>query len=243
MADPSHKSSIADNRTAFADYQGPKGGLEFSGRLTTALAKKGWKTADLARESGVPAKRLSDYVRGPKVPSAEYLFPMAAALDVSAEWLALGVEPQPPKGLAVQDADDADWIWVPRFDLRRLNDEGKGAPIDTSPMRKDWLKATVGFSSELWVAAMLADYPAAEIEEGDLVFCREIEPVELQDRQLCLFRVNGALLIARYSAHPTNAPRPGDGIGEVYVMFSQIGTGDDQYVPVARILAKFLQRF
>lgn len=205
--------------------------------MASSLAKKGWKPADLARFSGVPAKRISDYLKGPKVAGAEYLFPIADQLDVSAEWLALGREaPHRPNPLRV--ADDVDWEWIPRFDLRELSDVGKGEAIDRTPFRRDWLATTLGTSVELWLAAILSDYPAHDLFEGDLVFCREAEPVELLDGQLILWRINQGLTIARYSVR---AGVGGTGPnGESLVTISEVSP--EQYVPVARILGKLVKR-
>lgn len=195
----------------------------------------------LSRETGVAENTLRDALkRGPS--KTEIAFKIARALGITLDQLLTGVR-SAPAGSALVEVDEADWIRVPRFDLSRLNDEGKGSPIEETPFRKDWLKATVGFASEIWLASMLTEYKAAGIAEGDLVFCREVEPVELRDRQLCLFRVNGRLTIARFSEHSPAVSRAGDNLGEVYINASYIGTDDDQYVPVARILAKFLQRF
>lgn len=67
-----------------------------------------------------------------------------------------------------------------------------------------------------------------------MVFCREIEPVELIDGYVCIFRINQGLKVARYSV------RPREMVDEDVVTSSEVS--EDQFVPVARILGKLLQR-
>lgn len=240
MADPSLKSSIADNKTTFADYQALESGNSFKDRLLQAVTEKGWKSVDLARESGVPGKRISDYLKGPKVPSAEYLFPIADALGVSAEWLALGRIAN-RAGLGLLSVDDAEWVWVPRFDLREIRDEGKAPAVDTTPFRKDWLTSTLGTAAELWLAAMLTEYEPRGLAEGDLVFCREIEPVELLHGHLCFFRLGQGIIVGRYALRPDpSMVKAGDNL----VAPEDIGTDEGKFIPIARILGKLgVQRF
>jgi len=143
----------------------------------------------------------------------------------------------------VQDVDETDFDMVPRFDLRELGDEGKGAPLERIPLRKDWLHRMLGTSSELWLTTLLSDYPPKGLEEGDLVFCREIEAQELTEGNICLFRINGGIVIARYSFLRPVEFAQGIPVHDNYVVTpTQIGALDDMYVPIARILGKWVQR-
>ncbi len=201
------------------------------------MADKGWKNKDLSRESGVPEKRISDYLRSGKVPSAEYLFPLAEALDVSAEWLALNKRPKPPAAPAI-GVEDAEWEQVPLFDLRELTDTGKGEAQSWTPFRKDWLNRNLGTAFDLYLVRLLSDYHSRtgdrDLQEGDLVFCREITPIELQDGHVVIWRREQGLKVARYSL------RQRELVQEDVITPEEVG--DDLFVPIARILGKFLQR-
>ncbi|SCW61383.1 hypothetical protein SAMN02927924_01660 [Sphingobium faniae] len=165
------------------------------------------------------------------------MFPIAEALDVPAEWLALNRRPKTQTS-AVIDADDAEWERVPFFDLRNITDTGKGPVQSWTPFRKDWLNRTLGTASELYLVRLLSDYHSRlgdkDLYEGDLVFCRECEPTELVDGYIVIWRRENGLKVARYSLRPRER-------GEEDVITPD-EVSDDQFVPIARILGKFLQR-
>lgn len=207
----------------------------FKDRLAAAMDDKSWGNKDLSEASGVPAKRISDYLRTGKVPSAEYLFPIAEALDVPAEWLALNRRPK-LSASPVSSIDDAEWESVPFFDLRNVTDTGKGKAQSWTPFRKDWLNRTLGTSFDLYLVRLLSDYQSRngdrDLSEGDLVFVREITPGELADGHVVIWRREGGLTVARYSVR---ARDEGDVIHPQEV-------ADDQFVPICRIYGKFLQK-
>ena len=107
-----------------------------------------------------------------------------------------------------------------------------------TPFRKDWLNRTLGRWSELYLVHLLSGYEsrdgASDLEAGDLVFCTEITPAELIDGNVCIFRREGALKVARYSVR-----RPDRDEGDV-VMPEEIS--NEEFVPVCRILGRFAQR-
>lgn len=65
-------------------------------RLEQAFAASGLSQAELARISGIDRGSISLYLSGRYRPKADKLLRLAAALDVSAEWLT-GVESTPPE--------------------------------------------------------------------------------------------------------------------------------------------------
>lgn len=58
---------------------------EFGRRIYQLMLKKGWRQADLARESGLPRDSISTYVRGTVRPTDESLKKVAKALGVEKE--------------------------------------------------------------------------------------------------------------------------------------------------------------
>lgn len=236
MNNPKNQSALSDKQSAFHS-QAALSDYTFGMRMKSLLGEH--DMAWLSRETGIATSTLSDIGRG-KTPRADKAVAIARALDSSVEFLMHGAVLAPQPGFAPVEVNNADWVVISRHDLRQIDDHGKGEPLDPTPFRKDWLNATLGISYGLWLAAMLADYAPSGLAEGDLVFCQDIQPVDLIDGHLCFFRINGAILTARYSVRPrTGIAQVGDRLGENIVTASEIGTGDDQFVPVARILAKF----
>lgn len=210
--------------------------MEFAARLRAAITSVGWKDAEVARRANMSTSALSRYTNGQSFPNSEQLFPLCDALSIDPRWLINGTVP--PRASALADAQDAEWESVPFFDLREMSDTGKGEPQSWTPFRKDWLNRTLGTSFDLYLVRLLSDYRSRtgdrDLLEGDLVFCREIEPVELVDGYVCIFRRDQGLKVARYSL------RPAERVDEDVITSAEIG--DDLFVPVARILGKFLQR-
>ena len=182
----------------------------------------------------MPTSSLSRYRKGEGVPKSDHLFPLADALGVDPRWLVSGV--QSPSHLV--SADDAEWENLPFFDLRDITDTGKGPALSWTPFRKDWLNRALGTASELYLVQLLSDYHSRlgdrDLREGDLVFCQECEPIDLVDGYVVIWRRDQGIKVARYSL------RSRERIEEDVITPSEVG--DDQFVPVARILGKYLQR-
>jgi hypothetical protein len=77
------------------------------------------------------------------------------------------------------DANDADWVEVPEFNLGDLTDDGKGASIGSTIWRRDWLYMSFNDSSDLWIARMLAAAPSLRLPAGTPLFCKDQKPGEL----------------------------------------------------------------
>lgn len=81
----------ADNIPLETDTQADTFAAQFSIRLRKCAGEKGWKQADLSRESGVNRKRISEYWRGKQSPSRDNLLSISRALGVNPHWLSGGV--------------------------------------------------------------------------------------------------------------------------------------------------------
>lgn len=207
-------------------------------RLVEALNGRTLKW--LAEKTDISESTLGDYVRK-GISRADYAVKIARALDRSVEWLVTGRDTA--RKSALMAAEEADWVEIDEYDLRELTDVGKGPPHNASPFRRDWLNQTLGTASGLWLARLLSDYPAAGLAEGGLVFCVDVTPAELLEGQLCLFRVNGGLIVGRFSYRTPGAVlAAGDRLGEAIVTSSEIGAEEGRYIPVARILGSFIRR-
>ena len=210
--------------------------MGFGERIRQRAAEMDLNAADLARAAGIKKQSMTGYWNGERFCGSEKLFALSDALKVDARWLISGTGADRSSQLV--DIDDADWESVPFFDFRDITDEGKGPAVYWTPFRKDWLNRTLGRWTELYLVQLLSGYEsrdgASDLDAGDLVFCTEITPAELVDGNVCIFRREGALKVARYSVR-----RPDRDEGDV-VMPEEIS--NEEFVPVCRILGRFAQR-
>lgn len=190
----------------------------------------------LAEASGLSPSSISDYMKG-RSPRIDAALKIARALDVDLEWL-FGDQDQrrrldhaPDKGLLI-DVNDADWVEVPEYSTYEIDERGKLSPITTTIMRKDWLYASLGDTSGIWITRAPSRYDPLGIDVGSMLFCKD-HP--LGERMIhgahYLFRVNGGIVIARFALR--------DGGDEETVLARDIGREEDQYQVVAHVIGEF----
>lgn len=190
---------------------------------------KGLTQKALSESSGVPAARINEYWKGPKEANPRYLFAIASALGVSAEWLVLG---RGPKSNRLIDANDADFVDVPEYDLRNMQDDGKGEPIGSTTFRRDWLYVTLNDSSDLWVARMLAPNLQLQLPAGTPLFCKDQKPGDpMIEGVHYFFRVNGGIVLAKFTFR-------GAGLytGETVATPIDMERDEDQHFVIAKVL-------
>jgi len=129
---------------------------------------------------------------------------LAQALDVSVEWLISGTAPEPGHGLIA--ADEADWVFVPRLQLHEFTETGKPEPIETVPLRRDWLNRTIYTASNLFITVLPAHTLEAVGDEGDPILCRDA--THHNEEGVYLYFWDGVPVVRRF-----NIPRPGQ-LGE-----------------------------
>jgi len=204
-------------------------------RLVELLSGRdfGW----LSEKTGIPASTLSDYVQK-GISKADNAVKIADAFGVTVDRLLTGRVVEQHVAPPVVAIDDAEWVSIPYFDLRNISDTGKGEPLSWTPFRKDWLNRTLGTAAELYLVRLLSDYESRrgdkDLYEGDLVFCRECEPSDLVDGYIVIWRREQGLKVARYSLQ-SREREEGD------VIYGD-EVSDDQFVPIARVLGRLLQR-
>ncbi|MFZ5699718.1 MAG: helix-turn-helix domain-containing protein [Pseudomonadota bacterium] len=177
---------------------------------------------------GIPSSTAANYWHGKRSWPSEVIPSLADVLNTDVETLLRGRR----AGLLV-DANDADWVDVPEYSLFEIDELGKLAPIVTSKMRKDWLYASLGETSGLWMAAAPARYEALGIEPMTMIFCKDHRPGERMIHGVhYLFRINGGVIIARFALREDASEEP-------TVLPRDIGHDDDQHQVVARIVGQF----
>lgn len=85
---------------------------KFQERLNRALYLRNMKPVDLAERTGMSKPRISQYTNGVYVPKADALFKLAAALEVSPEWLRGLDVPMEPQMIPTQQQIDE---WEKKF--------------------------------------------------------------------------------------------------------------------------------
>lgn len=106
------------------------------------------------------------------MPAADTAIKIAQALEVTTEFLFSGENASGANPLMA--ADQADWVMVPRYRLGDFTETGKPEPIETIPIRKDWLNQTARVASKLWLTDLPSTVDAIG-EEGDPILCRDAE--------------------------------------------------------------------
>lgn len=108
---------------------------EFGRRIYNLMVAKGWTQSELARQSGLPRDRISNYVRGVALPTPTNVHSLAASF---------GVEPE---SLLPNHTEQAIGDDTPSFDMK----------TSTSAPGKAWLRVNrlVLFSTAVKIAELL----------------------------------------------------------------------------------------
>lgn len=225
---PKSKSELSDTRMTFRP-QAENSDQPNISRLEEALA--GRDMAWLHRKTGIPTSTLWEYGRG-KFPKADKAVDIAEALGTTVEWLFGQREARPN---ALVSVDNADWVSLPRFDLRQLSDSGKGDPVEAVPFRRDWLNRRLLTSSGLWLTELPSDYDALDLAEGDAVICSDIVAgAGPEEKWICIFRGAGAPFVGVYRS------RPSLNLADEIITPADLATGE--IFAVARIHARLLAK-
>lgn len=224
---PSSKSMNVDTNATKRELQ-DRFVQEIAERVRDRARALNMSARALGDALGIPSSTAANYWHGKRSWPSEVIPSLADVLNTDVETLLRGRR----AGLLV-DANDADWVDVPEYSLFEIDELGKLAPIVTSKMRKDWLYASLGETSGLWIAAAPARYEALGIEPMTMIFCKDHRPGERMIHGVhYLFRVNGGVIIARFALREDASEEP-------TVLPRDIGHDDDQHQVVARIVGQF----
>lgn len=191
----------------------------------------------LAKAAGLSPSSISDYMKG-RSPRIDAAIKIAQALEVDLEWL-FGSQIErrrldhAPRKSPLADVNDADWVEVPEYSTYEIDELGKLTPITSTLMRKDWLYSSLGDTSGIWMTRAPTRNDALGIEAGTMLFCKDHRPGErLVHGSYYLFRVNGGVILARYSLRDGND-------GEETVTARDLGHEEHQYIAVARVIGEY----
>ncbi|WEK00633.1 MAG: hypothetical protein P0Y59_02765 [Candidatus Sphingomonas phytovorans] len=190
-----HKDGALDSQAAEA----------FGARIRARADELGLTASDLVRVTGIKKQSMTGYWAGKRLCGSDKLFALSDALRVSARWLIEGVDVR--SGGLLVDAAEADWVNVPRYDLRQLTDTGKGEPVEVIPFRRDLLYRRLSVTKDIWLTELPGSNYDLGLKEGDLVFCSDMAKGDgPYDGWTCIWRGTAAPFVASYSSL---AERPG----------------------------------
>ena len=185
----------------------------------------GVPAATIARRADLRPQMVDKYLKG-TMPGADKAIRLARALDVDLGWLITGEAPR-RSGAGLIAAEEADWVIVPHYRLGDFTETGKPEPIETVPLRKDWLNRTARTATNLWLTELPATLVEGIGEEGDTILCRDAEVKEGEGTYLYFF--DGMPIVRRFEA-------PKLGLGEAAGNW----TWEPEDPPGMRIVARIL---
>ena len=192
MRKPAPSSGFPDNRDEKPDKSTGKSRTPWGERIELALGPQ--SRAWLAREAGISTSTLGDLITTSEM-KAQVALRLARVLDVPLEWLVTGETPRPGHGLV--EADQADWVMIPHFRLAEFTETGKPAPIETVPIRKDWLNRNIYTSTNLFITELPAHQFEGLGEEGDPILCRDA--AYHNDEGFYLYFWDGVPIVRRFT--------------------------------------------
>lgn len=231
---PSSLSTNVDDKSTKRDRQA--GFVEATAeRIRDRAAAVELGYTDVLNSLQIPGSTMANYWSGKRPWPIEHLSTLADLLSTNVDNL-LGRSSTNVGGL--QSVDSAEWVDVPEYDIRQMDDVSRGPIIRTTQFRRDWLNRSFGRDRGLWLTKMPTDYPAQDLIAGEEVICCDTSKEELLERQLCIWRVPllGKLLVARYSMlHRANQIAVQE--GDEYWANPHLVSGDHKYGEGADLIA------
>lgn len=201
---------------------------EIAERVRDRAKELNFSARSLGESLGIPSSTVANYWHGKRSWPSETLNDLAEVLRTNVFTLLTGKRVN-----TLRSADDAEFVDVPEYSTYEIDEFGKLEPITTTKMRRDWLYASLGDTTGIWMAQAPARNDALSIDAGTMLFCKDHPP---GDRMIhgahYLFRVNGGVIMARFALRE-------DGIDEPTVFARDIGHDDDQYLAVARVIGEY----
>ncbi len=107
-----------------------------------------------------------------QMPGADKAIKLSQALEVTVEFLFGGENASGANPLV--GFDEAEWVMAPRYRLADFAGGSKPDPVETIPIRKDWLSQAVRIKKNLWVTDLPSTTEGVGFE-GDAILCRDAE--------------------------------------------------------------------
>lgn len=154
-------------------------------RLQEAMALRGFRQVDMIQKTGIPAPRMSMYLKGSNEPKLEAIYLMAKALNVSETWL-MGYdvpmeENETPPRLMIDDS-----VIVPV-----LGKVAAGIPLFAEENIVGQIRCSEEMAAgcELFALKVEGDSMLPRIHDGDILIVRQQDDADSGDIVIAL--VNG----------------------------------------------------
>lgn len=167
-------------------------------RIASRAGELGLKQSEIAHALDIPKTTMGRIWKGENLPDSAVLFPLSDMLGLSPRWLLYGGDDPG------SDADNADWLTLPVFELGRFTRSGKGDPSGSMPLRRDWLARKLSLEEDLWLTEMPNDLLDDVAGEGETIICKDIAPEvsELADGRVYVLLLDDQPVIRRVSFEP-----------------------------------------
>ena len=208
-------------------------------RLAARASELGFRQSEIAAHLGIPKTTMGRIWKGENLPDSAALFPLSDLLGVSPRWLLYGGE-----AAAGLEAPDSDWRTLPIYELGAIGVGGKGEPVDSLPISRDWLDRTIRTPADLWAAEMPNDLLDEIAREGDMILCSDVTAnrSELVDGRVYVLLLNGQPIIRRVTFEPDAImlSTSNERLPPVRVAQAGVGGLDEALRPVARVRGALL---
>ncbi len=206
-------------------------------RLKEALGTR--TPAWLAQASGIKDASVRKYLKGGQ-PTIIPAVRLANALGVRLSWLLAGegpmhgpeeVVPARAPGHHLFDASEADWVFLPHYRFESAMAVFSPIVLETFPVRRDWIRRTLGIERGLWVTEMPTDELPSVAQRGETVVCRNV--IGLEEGRAYILGLDGNLIVRRFTPQGFRVDSPNS---EVIDIRSATQRG---MLPIGVIIARF----
>lgn len=227
------RAIVREDASASDDSQAPSA---LTARLREALGDR--TAAWLAKESGIKDASIRKYLAGGQ-PTVLPAVKMADALGVRLTWLLAGQGPmrgpeeqpaQKASGHQLFDAAEADWVFLPFYRFESAMQVFTPVVTETFPVRRDWIKRTLGVTAGLWVTEMPVDDMPSVAEKGEAIICRNAMFLEMGAAYL--LGLDGNMIVRRYTVDGLHTDRSAEVISPAEAQLKGV-------IPIGEILARF----
>lgn len=176
-------------------------------RLREVRVQSALNVSELSRMIGVPYKSISNYEKGERKPTVEYLALISEHLGVNTEWLLFGKGPMfiTEESNKKYDLCSSDYAYIPIYDIRAAAGHGcivdQETVIDHFAFKLDWFNNNIcGSKKDLVIFTAHGESMEPTIKNGDLIM------IDTSDKRIrdgiFVIRFDDTLLVKRLSLMP-----------------------------------------
>ncbi len=176
-------------------------------RLREIRVQSALNVSELSRMINVPYKSISNYEKGERKPTVEYLALIAEHLGANTEWLLFGKGAMFATEESKKNFDvcSSDYVYIPIYDIRAAAGHGcivdEETVIDHFAFKIDWFNKNIcGSKPDLVIFTAHGESMEPTIKNGDLIM------IDTSDKRIrdgiFVVRFDNTLLVKRLSLMP-----------------------------------------